>query len=120
MNGDDWTLIKHSNKRAVINEHLKNLRRGKNDLTGRFVVIQQIVNTGQYFKGPINIICEIHCYEQGKRISMDATNVFYTVSELETRGFKLNDYITIANMLISNKLPSAREGKLPTASELDM
>ena len=113
--GKTLRLLKKSNKRRDINDYLDKMKKD----TCKLVVIQHMVNTGKFLKGPINIICEIHNYEDGKRIKALATNVYYTIDELENRGFKWEDYKRIFNKLNRNLIPETKTGKLPTISDVD-
>lgn len=114
-------LLKKSNKRQDINDHLRHLRE-TSVVTGKFVVIQYLINTGRRFiKGPMNIICEIHEYKDGIRIGVTCTNLFYLVSDLETRGFMWADYKRIFNKLNRRVIPPfGVDGKylLPTISDV--
>jgi uncharacterized protein YqgV (UPF0045/DUF77 family) len=92
-------LLIKSNKRQDINEYLKRLRE-PGVATGKYVVIQYSINTGvRFYIGPMNTICEIHEFKDGIMIEAISTNVFYLISDLETRGFIWADYKRIFNKL---------------------
>jgi hypothetical protein len=115
--GRKLELVMKSNKRSDINAYLKTI----GNVTGKYVVIQYQINTGKFFKGPMDITCEIHEYKNGKSIADTATMVYYLLTELETRGFKWGDYKRIFNKLDRGLIPQLEPGKflLPTISDVD-
>lgn len=113
--GRTLKLLKKSNKRSDISEYIKNNK----DFTGKLVIIQYQINTGKFFKGPINIICEIQEYINGKRTKEFVTSVYYLINELEERGFKWEDYKRIFNKLNRNLIPEIDSSKIPTISDVD-
>ena len=112
--GNKLILLLNSNKRKEINDYLEKMEKD----TEKLVIIQYVINTGKFLKGPINIICEIHKYVNGKRIEILSTTIFYLLEELVKRKFKWQDYKRIFNKLNKNLIPQTKSGKLSTISDV--
>ncbi|RZK27139.1 MAG: hypothetical protein EOO43_00625 [Flavobacterium sp.] len=102
--GKTLRLVRKSNLRRDISEYFKSHK----DLDGKYTVFNYQINTGKFFKGPMNVICEIFDFKDGKTNyynSKKASLVFYLLSELEERGFRWEDYKRIFNKLNRGLIP---------------
>ena len=90
-----------------------------NRLTGEVVLIYYVFNYKKFFKGPLNIVCEIYNYRDGRQINATSVQVFYTIDELYSRGFKWGDYKIVYDKLLTGDLLPVSSGRVFTVSSLD-
>lgn len=85
-----------------------------------FVIFYNITMKG-FLHGPLSMVCEVHPINEKNKFSKKdeyTGSVVYTESELESRGFKKNDYKILVKKTLNKTIESGLK-KTYTAKHLD-